>query len=283
MRPGRADEEGYALVAVVAAILVFAAVSLSVVETGRRTFVSAQADIDNARLSAALDAGLAVGTAELLDSSVLNPAALDGRSRQVRFGDAALTVTIQDEQGKVPLNALDEDEVRRMFELLGASGERLDILTDSFLDWTDDDDDPRPNGAEADYYAAQHIHPRNGMLRSIEEIGLIRGADPSLVARLEDVATVHFGKGGFKPARASVFAIRVVEGDDEGAVDIITRGRELSNQRTALSIGEHDSLVGQPVTVVVDATLADGAHRRGRSLVELTGHADQPFVVRERN
>lgn len=280
--PDRRGEAGYALVAAVASIAVFAMIALLVIEAGRGTMVSAGADIGRARAQAAAEAGLAMALRDLLNAGPAGAPPIDGRVRHVRFDGADLAIAIEDERGKVPVNALEEDQARRLFEALGLSGERLDIATDSFMDWGDDDDEPRPHGAEAPYYAPHGIRPRNGTLRSIGEMAQIRGLDAELARRLESIATVHFGRGSFEPDHATPAAIRVIEGETRGAVDIINRERETAGQRTALALGTNDSLAGRPLTIRVGARTPDGARAQIRQIAILTGRAATPYVLRER-
>lgn len=279
---GDAGEAGYALVAAVASILVFALIALMVIEASRGSVVTAGAEVDRARAEAAAEAGLAMALHDLLHPGAAGMPPIDGRVRRVRYGAATLSIAIEDEQGKVPLNSLEGEQVRRLFAELGLSGERLDIATDSFLDWVDDDDDPRPNGAEASYYALSGIRPRNGMFRSVGEVAQVRGCGNDIARRLETIATVHFGNGRFRPEHASLEAIRVVKGDTEGAVDLVNRQRAIAGQRTELSIDEDQSLVGRPLTIEVDARLDDGARVNYRQIAVLTGRASQPHVLRER-
>lgn len=264
-----------------ASIAVFALIALSVIEASRSTVIAAGAETARARVGAAAEAGVAIGLRDLLNAGP-GGAAIDGRVKHVRFAGADLAIAVEDERGKVPLNALDDDQVRRLFEVLGLSGERLEIATDAFLDWLDDDDDSRPNGAEEAYYAPQGIHPRNGMLKSVAETALIRGLDARMAAKLETVATVHFGKGSFEPGHASLTAIRVMEGDDRGAVDLINRQRELEGQRTAIAIDSRQSLTGRPLTIHVQARIGNDARSEIRQIVIPTGRAAQPYALRER-
>lgn len=50
-------------------------------------------------------------------------------------------------------------------------------VADAILDWVDEDDEPRPYGAERDYYIGQPTpyEPRNGPIDSVEELLLVRG------------------------------------------------------------------------------------------------------------
>lgn len=275
----REGEEGYALVAAVASIAVFGLIASSAIVASRGTIVTGGAEIDRARATAAADAGVALALRGLLDRDAAQHWPIDGSLVRRRFGDAALAIRVEDERGKIPLNALDEDEARKVFASLGIAGERLDIVTDSLLDWIDDDDDERPHGAESAYYGPLGIRPADSQLASIGETALIRGFDSRLVARLERIATVDYGRGSFDPSHASPLAIRVMEGDEEGAVDAIDQEREAAGERTAISLTD-GSVIGRPLTITVDARLGDGSRAERREVVELTGSASTPYVVR---
>src|SRR5262249_22362206 len=119
-------------------------------------------------------------------------------------------------------------------------------------------------------------------LRSVAETALIRGVGKPIADKLESVATVHFGGGTFVPAHASLLTIKVMEGEDKGAVDLINRQREQAGQRTALDIGKQDVLVGNPLTISIVATLGTGARSRIRQIVILTGRAANPYILKER-
>lgn len=276
------SERGYALVAAVASIAVFALIALMVIEASRGTIVAAGAEADRARVQAAAEAGLAIALRNLMNAGP-GGASIDGRVQHVRFGEADLAIAIQDERGKIPLNALSAAQTRRLFEELGLSGDRLDVATDSFLDWLDDDDDPRPSGAEGGFYAPQGLHPRNGMLLSVAETALIRGVGKPLADRLEAIATVHFGNGSFEPAHASLTAIKVMEGEEKGAIDLIERQKELAGQRTAIALVDTGTLIGRPLSIEVEARIGQQARSRIRQIVILTGRASQPYILKDRS
>lgn len=56
-------------------------------------------------------------------------------------------------------------------------------VAEAILDWIDEDDEPRPFGAESDYYQAlpTPYASKNGPLNSVEELLLVRGVSPSLL------------------------------------------------------------------------------------------------------
>jgi general secretion pathway protein K len=106
----------------------------------------------------------------------------DGSWREEKLGSGMFRVRLVDEGGKINLNRVDEQILRRVLTNLGVEGSVADILADSIMDWRDPDDLHRTNGAESDYYSS--LSPaytaKNGPLDSVEDLLWIRGMTPAL-------------------------------------------------------------------------------------------------------
>ncbi|HEX6768523.1 MAG TPA: hypothetical protein VF208_04160, partial [Candidatus Binatia bacterium] len=106
----------------------------------------------------------------------------DGSWREEKLGTGMFRVRLVDEGGKINLNRVDEQVLRRVFTNLGVEGLAADILVDSIMDWRDADDLHRANGAESEYYRS--LSPaytaKNGPLDSVEDLLWIRGMTPAL-------------------------------------------------------------------------------------------------------
>jgi len=127
----------------------------------------------------------------------------DGSWREENFGAGAFRVRLIDEGGKININRVNEETLRRIFTNLGVDGARRDVLVDSIMDWRDPDHLHRTNGAENDYYAALSpaYSAKNGPLDSVEDLLWIRGMTPDL----------FFGQGEPKesaPGEAPRIALR---------------------------------------------------------------------------
>ena len=101
----------------------------------------------------------------------------DGAWHEESLGGGALRVRLVDEGGKININRVNEDTLRRIFTNLGLDGVRRDTLVDSILDWRDEDDLHRANGAESEYYRALDAPytARNGPLDTVADLLWIRG------------------------------------------------------------------------------------------------------------
>ena len=278
------SEEGYALLAAIAAIAIFSTLALAVLGQVQGAILQSKAEIERARADTAAEAGSQLAIQNLTGGNPAFRWPLDSRPHEFEFGGAHVTIRLVEQRGKLPLAALDDSQARKLFELLDVPADRIDVVTDSYLDWVDDDDDPRPNGAEYAYYAARHIHPQNSVPQSFEELELIRGFDPALVAKIRAVATLHFGSGTFDPRHTNPIAIAVLatgaDNSAENATEEIDAEREAQGQHVALDIGD-SNLAGRTVEVAVEAATPGGGRSRLSQVIELTGNKDRPFAVLE--
>ncbi|WP_179505186.1 MULTISPECIES: type II secretion system protein GspK [unclassified Sphingomonas] len=274
-------EEGYALVAALAAMALFAALSLALIQAAHVGLVQAGGLAARAQASAAADAGLALALHDLIDGDLRRQGLRDGRPLQVEFHEAHITIRLVDERGKVPINALDETLLTRVLERQGLTGRDLAVARDSLLDWLDDDDQARADGAEAPAYAASGIAPRNGPLWSAAELARVRGFGPVLAARLAPFITTDPDARTFDADHADPRALAALD-ENGGAVTALIRARELAGNQTALAPGDSAALAGRPFTVIIDADVP-GGHAHREAVVERVGGTIHPWRVRAWN
>ncbi len=154
------------------------------------------------------------------------------------INEAVMQCTIDDECGKLNLNALFVDE-QQTNPILEAALHSLFMLleveedpTDAILDWIDEDDDPRPNGAESDIYAS--LDPpymcKNGPMDSIEELLLIVGITPELYFdgnRAPVEAELESGFDDYESVPISLPDLLTVHGHPQGKINVNTARGEL--------------------------------------------------------
>lgn len=278
-------EEGYALIAAILSIVIFALMALTIINVTRSSTLMASAEIDRAKLSAAADAGIAIAVHGLMLNDPVRRWAIDGKARREVFERTTLDIIVEDERGKIALNLINKSEVEAMFAEFGLQGLELEAAVDSFLDWRDEDDDPRPRGAEFEVYAPKQIKPRNGELRTLGELALISGIGPELAQRMIPFTTVNFGTGEFDPRYASDLAKRVssINEISNGLFDSAdSEAAKLGRSIEALRTRRTDSLVGRPLTIRVTAKQPPDKSAQRTAIIELTGSEVRPFVIRAR-
>ncbi len=280
MSAGRDD--GYAIVAAVATLAVFAAIAYAVLAGDRGEIADLRAQYARARLEAAADAGLAKAIAALAVDDPAQRWPIDGRSQAISFEGVNLSIVIEDEQGKVPMSGLTEEQVRRLFSGAGVAGERLETLVHAYLNWTSDD--AEPEGSDVDQYLARGVRPRNGAPLTVDELASLKGMDSATLARIRPALTAYFGDSQpFSKRTAKPLAIAVLSEAGEDSPEVLEQQKVMEGERTAEDIEPDKSLAGRAVTVVVDARDAQGDGLERRTVVELTGKASPAYYIRQQD
>ncbi len=76
------------------------------------------------------------------------------------------------------ISQYDQRSFARLLTLGGIAVTRADSLAAALMDWIDSDDAPRDRGAETTWYReVQRPSPRNGAIRDVDELKLVRGFD----------------------------------------------------------------------------------------------------------
>lgn len=115
--------------------------------------------------------------------TIVAPRILDRASADIRFG-------LEDESARINLRTIlkadqsGEGNAKKMLMVLPGM---TDSIADAILDWIDEDNTPRQQGAEADSYSglSPGYAPRNGPPATIEELLLVRGVTPQLLFGLD--------------------------------------------------------------------------------------------------
>jgi general secretion pathway protein K len=268
------------MIAAIIGIAAFGFIAFELLAQNRGVLAEVRGEAERAKLTAACNAGLAVAIAGLGTNDVNQRWGIDGRPRIAQFNGIGLTITIEDERGKIPINGIIEEEARQLFTSAGVSGSRLDTLTDSFEDWEDTDNSARPNGAEAPAYAQFGYKPRNGGYRTVSELRMIRGMDDALYAQVAPSLTVFFGEsGGFSESTSQVLALQVLGEVAPNSPEVIARQAQLSGAAPVPQTLQKANLTGRTLTVRVEAR-ANGAYLKRTAIVELTGNAADPYWFR---
>ena len=148
----------------------------------------------------------------------------------VAIGDRNCDVHIYDESGKININKI-TDETKQGFIkfLLALKIEEHDaeIVTDSILDWVDEDDLHHVNGAEKNYYSSlpEPYEPKNGAFEIIEELTLVRGVTPQVFELLREHVTIY-GAGKINVNFASKEVLLSVPDITPELVDAIIQYRD---------------------------------------------------------
>jgi len=194
------------------------------------------------------------------------------------LGDGKFRVLVADEERKLPVNSLTEEQYSRLLEALGVDPGEADVIVDSITDWTDGNDLHQINGAETEYY--QTLTPpyraKNRAIDRVEEFLLIRGVTRELYEGTPDTAdepgrpglrellTVQ-SSGRVNVNTASALVLHVMFGLDEAATSAVVARRDGADGVSGTEDDQPYRNVDEFIREVggADATLAQEIRQHG--------------------
>jgi general secretion pathway protein K len=274
-------ERGYAMIAAIIGVAAFGFIAFEFMAQDRGVLAEVRGEEEQAQLIAACNAGLYMAISGLATSDVTQRWGIDGRSRIAQFGNVSLVITVEDERGKIPLNGIIQEEVKDLFTAVGVTDpQRLQALSDSFEDWQDSDNSPRPNGAEAPAYAGLGYKPRNAGFRTVGELRMVKGMTSDLYDRVAPSLTVFFGEsGGFSESTAQPLALQVLGELGATSPEVMERRRELAGESPVPKTLAKVNLTGRTLTVRVEAHRGYTYLKR-TAIFEMTGNTTNPYWFR---
>ncbi|HWV58915.1 MAG TPA: hypothetical protein VNZ57_15785 [Longimicrobiales bacterium] len=257
---------GFVLMAALWLIVALAAVALDASIRSKSRRVAAANVLDTTRATAAAMAGEAYVRARLTDAlleqiDVLRAAANQrrrgGGGRQPNIRDlfrnadptedpwrdpqqlvpaefelaadgARFSVRVRDPGAALNINAADEEMLRSFFaDGLGVDWADADRLAQSILDWRDEDDIPRLNGAEREQYidVAAAVLPANREFDDIDDLRHVMGMTPEVWEAARPFLTV-LGSGRINVNAAPEQVLVALPGITPGVAAEIVRLRE---------------------------------------------------------
>ncbi|MGH8471013.1 MAG: general secretion pathway protein GspK [Gammaproteobacteria bacterium] len=213
-------KQGFALVIVLWVVALLSIVAASLAFSMRTETTLAHDLVAQAQARALADAGVYRGILELTNPDRLRLRRWrgDGSLHRIRFGGATITVSLQDEAGKIDLNSAQRGLLDALLRGSGIEDERRDALLDAIEDWRDPDSLRRLNGAEdQEYEAAGRTHgAKDGAFNTVEELQQVLGVTPRWFKRLRPALTVHSHSAGIdeRVAPPEVLRALLLSGED---------------------------------------------------------------------
>ena len=137
----------------------------------------------------------------------------DDSAYEYGFEGWQVKVRIQDEAGKVDINAASPNVVTGLLEALGEDPAGAERLAAAINDWHDDDSLlSAGGGAEDPQYAAEDLPygAKDRPFEVISELRLVLGMTPALYQKLEPYVTVYSGRNSPDPSCAPILVLRAM-------------------------------------------------------------------------
>jgi general secretion pathway protein K len=227
-----------------------------------------------AQPGAIADAGINIAILRLLDPRLSGQPPVDGSPFSVPFDGHQLRLGIQDEAGKIDLNAAQDELLRRLFRSVGVDLETAQLLKDRILDWREPGIGKRLNGAKAPEYRAAGLAygPRNGPFASVEEVQLVMGMTLQLFAAIAPALTVYSQTPWVDPSFAPPEVLRALAGMDEDAIASLLQARASASARPVV-------MLGHAFAITAEADGPGGLRVRRSAVIRLTGRPNTPFWI----
>jgi general secretion pathway protein K len=122
----------------------------------------------------------------------------------IPFEPGVFSVNIGNEAGKVNINKAGQNLLKMMLNGFDLDDQDKAVIVDSILDWRDENDFHRLNGAENNYYQslAEPYECKNDFFDSVEELLLVKGVTEEIFyGGLEDLVTVYIDEFDGEPKR----------------------------------------------------------------------------------
>jgi general secretion pathway protein K len=287
LNPRRA-QSGVALVMVLWILL------LVTISTGAYTLMARMDQLEahtvlwGTRARLAAEAGLNMAILSLRDPDEEQRWIADGRPYALVYDDARIEVQVTDERGKLNINKASEETLARLFVSNGLEEEDAAVLAAAVLDWTDEDNMVRPNGAEDEEYlsAGYQAGPANRAFIMVEEMLQVFGLSWELFEKMEPGLTVASDGGLPDPAFAPVEALLALPDiTPEDALNFVEeRHSQEGNTGPALSLPNGQVAVarglGLTYSIVSRATLPNGVWDQVGATISLGGNRNGlPFRI----
>lgn len=269
----------------IALVLVLWALLLLIIVTGSFSLMARMDRLEaNTLLSgtqARMSAGAAINLAVLAlrDPEDLTRMRADGRVYATELDGVKVEVSAIDERGKLDINATDELTLANLFTGNGLEPDQAEVLAAAVMDWRDEDELERVNGAEEEAYLAAGLEmgPANRPFIMTEELLQVIGMDYEFYRKLEPGITVYSLAGEPDPAFAPVQALMAMPDITyEEAVNFVQErnsrepgdsiGTELPNGIVVMEQGR-----GVTYSIQARATMANGVWEQLQATIRLGG------------
>ena len=282
------SQNGIALVLVLWVLLLLTIVTGSFALMARMDRLEANVLLTGTQARLSAESAINLAVLALRDPNDETRMIADGRLYQQEIDGVLLEVSATDERGKLDINATDELTMTNMFVGHGLDPDQAAILAAAVMDWRDEDELERVDGAEEEAYFAAGLEmgPANRPFMMPEELLQVIGMEYELFRKLEPGITVFSRAGEPDPAFAPVEALMALP--DITYEEALNFVQERNSQQPGDSLGTElpNGVVvmeqGRGVTYSIQAkaTMPNGVWEQLQATIRLGGNrSGSPYRV----
>ena len=281
-------QNGIALVLVLWVLLLLTIITGSFALMARMDRLEAHSLLSGTQARFSAEAAINLATLALRDPDDENRMRADGRVYQQEIEGVVVEVSAIDERGKLDINAADELTLANLFIGNGMDLDEAELLAAAVLDWRDEDELERVNGAEEDAYFAAGLEmgPANRQFMMTEELLQVIGMRYELYRKIEPGITTFSRTAQPDPAFAPVEALMAMPDITyDEAVNFVEQrnsqqpgeslGTELPNGIIVMEQGR-----GVTYSIKARATMPNGVWEQLQATIRLGGNRNgSPYRV----
>jgi general secretion pathway protein K len=286
------SEDGYALLLVIWAIGIISLLALSFLGSVRYRVIAAANILESARAEALAEAGVNLVKFDLaLGGARGNAGALRFRPggpmvfcKMPEQGVAGILV--EDEGGKVDLNAAPPKLIARMLSGFGATPDLAENLAAAIADFGSTATDAVLEDVERGEYArvGRPYGPKKALFETTMELDQVIGMPHKLFRQVLPYVTVHSRRPGIDPDAASPALLAALAGEESDKVHALmqgnTAGIDLASLPGRLPLGTVAPRSGRSFLIHVEISMPGKSVFVREAVVELV-EGPRPLVVRE--
>ena len=287
-RVARRHEHGVALILVLWVITLLTVIAGSFVYGARSTALTAGNLVSIAKARALADAGIHRGMFELTKPATdAERWTANGKVNGFTLDGAEIRLDMRDEAAKIDLNTASDILLKGLLLSAGLGEDEATRVLDAILDWRDDDELTRPQGAERDSYEALGLPyvPANAPFKAVSELQNVMGVTPELYRKVAGALTVFSGQTGINSTIASRQVLLALPEATAEGVDAYIAGREemLAADQTPLPFPQASGFETGAASRVYNlrsvAKAADGTPFVREAVVRVAPDPKRPFMV----
>ncbi|MFW5444081.1 MAG: general secretion pathway protein GspK [Methylococcaceae bacterium] len=240
-------QSGFAMVIVIWVLSLLTIMAGSFALTMRRETTIVSAVKDNAMTLATAETGVTIAQQRLLESDENKRWQADGSVYQLQYEDAEIRVRLFLEQGKIDINKADEVLLTSMMSSTSLELDKQQALVNAIMDWRDNDDLVRIDGAEKQQYEEEGLsyQPANKPFQLIYELQLVLGMDANIYKELQELVTVYSTQAQVDLEVASKEVLTAVGDMEPEELEEYLQQRTDNNQAQLSTATEPDAQNGQ--------------------------------------
>ncbi|HEY6433623.1 MAG TPA: hypothetical protein VIZ17_16715 [Acetobacteraceae bacterium] len=280
----RYQESGVALLIVLWMVALLAVLAITFANSARTELEMARNEYEAAHARNLADAGVSLALLRLIEPLSDTLIREDGTAMPFRFGDGSVRVSMQNEDGKIDLNAASTALLDRLFRVIGLADDDSSQLAASIAEWRTEQ--LRKWNTHVPGDASRNDHrPTIEAFRNLEDLRQVPGVTAALFRQITPFVTVYSHSSAIDPLTAPLNVLQSLPELSPRAVQALVTARAAAAPipGTLPMLNDPDGtaphVAATTLTIRSQGITASGTSFIREVVVTLTGDAKDEFHI----